>query len=229
MWRDVNIFNEVGIPAVTFGMPRKSAPDVSQRYVQVRDLVDTAKMYALVARLVTYLDGNLFEDFPQDQQPLEKPDGYSNRVLGHVRPSWMASKHSTPPFAYRWGEVYANLLSLKSSQGDPCDGIRLRYINPYNGGPTLPTFSCEVQLLLPTVKMRTHRHISTAVYYVVQGQGMTTIEDTVFPWNKGDFFLVPPWRWHSHANHSDNDAILFSIDDWPAMAALGIYREVRKE
>jgi hypothetical protein len=28
MWRDVNIFNEVGIPAATFGMPRKSAPDV---------------------------------------------------------------------------------------------------------------------------------------------------------------------------------------------------------
>lgn len=50
MWRDVNIFNEVGIPAVTFGMPRKTAPDVAQRFVEVPDLVDTARMYALVAR-----------------------------------------------------------------------------------------------------------------------------------------------------------------------------------
>jgi len=49
MWRDVNIFNEVGISAVTFGMPRKSAPDVTQRFVEVRDIVDAAKMYALVA------------------------------------------------------------------------------------------------------------------------------------------------------------------------------------
>jgi acetylornithine deacetylase/succinyl-diaminopimelate desuccinylase-like protein len=49
MWRDVNIFNEVGIPAATFGMPRKSAADVPQRFVEVRDIVDAAKMYALVA------------------------------------------------------------------------------------------------------------------------------------------------------------------------------------
>jgi acetylornithine deacetylase/succinyl-diaminopimelate desuccinylase-like protein len=49
MWRDINIFNEIGIPAVTFGMPRKSAPDVAQKFVEVRDIVDTAKMYALVA------------------------------------------------------------------------------------------------------------------------------------------------------------------------------------
>ncbi|MET0502295.1 MAG: M20/M25/M40 family metallo-hydrolase [Candidatus Binatia bacterium] len=49
MWRDINIFNEVGIPAATFGMPRKSAPDVAQKFVEVGDIVDAAKMYALVA------------------------------------------------------------------------------------------------------------------------------------------------------------------------------------
>jgi hypothetical protein len=49
MWRDINIFNEIGIPAATFGMPRKTAPDVAQRFVDVRDIVDAAKMYALVA------------------------------------------------------------------------------------------------------------------------------------------------------------------------------------
>ena len=49
MWRDINIFNEVGIPAVTFGMPRKSAPDVAERFVEIKDIVDAAKMYALVA------------------------------------------------------------------------------------------------------------------------------------------------------------------------------------
>ena len=42
-------FNEVGIPAATFGMPRKSAPDAEERFVEVKDLVDAAKMYALVA------------------------------------------------------------------------------------------------------------------------------------------------------------------------------------
>jgi acetylornithine deacetylase/succinyl-diaminopimelate desuccinylase-like protein len=49
MWRDINIFNEVGIPAATFGMPRKSAPDAAERFVEIKDIVDAAKMYALVA------------------------------------------------------------------------------------------------------------------------------------------------------------------------------------
>lgn len=49
MWRDINIFNEVGIPAATFGMPRKSAPDAVERFVAITDIIDAAKMYALVA------------------------------------------------------------------------------------------------------------------------------------------------------------------------------------
>lgn len=49
MWRDINIFNEVGIPAATFGMPRKSAEDAPEKFVEIQDIVDAAKMYALVA------------------------------------------------------------------------------------------------------------------------------------------------------------------------------------
>ena len=49
MWRDINVFNEVGIAAATFGMPRKSAPDAEERFVEIKDIVDAAKMYALVA------------------------------------------------------------------------------------------------------------------------------------------------------------------------------------
>jgi len=49
MWRDINIFNEVGIPAATFGMPRKSSPDAPERFVEIQDIVDAAKMYALIA------------------------------------------------------------------------------------------------------------------------------------------------------------------------------------
>lgn len=49
MWRDINVFNEVGIPAVTFGFPRKTEPRLSEKFVLIDDLVDCAKMYALVA------------------------------------------------------------------------------------------------------------------------------------------------------------------------------------
>jgi acetylornithine deacetylase/succinyl-diaminopimelate desuccinylase-like protein len=49
MWRDVNVFNEVGIPAVTFGFPRRSEPGLTEKFVDIEDLVDCARMYALVA------------------------------------------------------------------------------------------------------------------------------------------------------------------------------------
>jgi len=49
MWRDVNIFNEVGIPAATFGFPRKTAPGLNEKFVDIDYLIDCPKMYALVA------------------------------------------------------------------------------------------------------------------------------------------------------------------------------------
>ncbi len=48
MWRDINVFNEVGIPAVTFGPPRRT-DERGHRYLAVSDLADAARMYALIA------------------------------------------------------------------------------------------------------------------------------------------------------------------------------------
>ncbi len=49
MWRDLNVFNEVGIPSATFGFPRRTEAGVSEKFVDIDDLVDCARMYALVA------------------------------------------------------------------------------------------------------------------------------------------------------------------------------------
>jgi len=52
MWRDINIFNGVGIPAITFGPPRCSAKELQEskgKFLRKQDLVNTAKIYALVA------------------------------------------------------------------------------------------------------------------------------------------------------------------------------------
>ncbi len=61
MWRDINLFNEWGVPALTYGPPRRSAgtengdaadpyttDDSGEvRYFQVEDLVNAARVYAL--------------------------------------------------------------------------------------------------------------------------------------------------------------------------------------
>ena len=60
--------------------------------------------------------------------------------------------------------------------------------------------------------------------HVFRGEGRTDVGGERLEWTQGDIFCVPPWAWHLHENPAGEDAILYSVDDWPAMAKLGFYR-----
>lgn len=47
MWRDINIFNEIGIPAITYGPPRASVDGMAG--VRITDIYDSALVYAAAA------------------------------------------------------------------------------------------------------------------------------------------------------------------------------------
>ena len=49
MWRDTNIFNAVGIPSLTFGLPRGAAAVQGTGNFELDDLVACAKVYAKIA------------------------------------------------------------------------------------------------------------------------------------------------------------------------------------
>jgi acetylornithine deacetylase/succinyl-diaminopimelate desuccinylase-like protein len=49
MWRDTNVFNLAGVPSLTFGPGRGQAAVQGTGFFELDDLVDAAKMYALVA------------------------------------------------------------------------------------------------------------------------------------------------------------------------------------
>lgn len=51
MWRDVNMFNEVGIPSICYGPPRQreTYSDAQDRAVKIADMVSATKVYALTA------------------------------------------------------------------------------------------------------------------------------------------------------------------------------------
>jgi len=51
MWRDINIFNSLGIPSITFGPPRRSDKEKygSEKYFTYDDMLNTAKIYSLIA------------------------------------------------------------------------------------------------------------------------------------------------------------------------------------
>jgi gentisate 1,2-dioxygenase len=169
----------------------------------------------------------IWQEADVKRQTLTKPAGFSSIIRGHARPLWMQNTHRTPPMRYPWGETYQTLTTLKENEADadPCDGIKLSFSHAITGGATLPSFACELQLLTAHRTYKDHRHLSTSIYHVFRGSGATVIDGETFEWGQGDIFLVPPWATHHHENRGDADAILFSMDDWPATEALGLYRE----
>jgi 1-hydroxy-2-naphthoate dioxygenase len=146
--------------------------------------------------------------------------------VGWVRPAWERPRVDRLPIRYPWRDVEPRLRALATREGSPYDGIVLEYVNPMTGGPTLPTLSCWIQLLRPGEATKPHRRTSSHVYFVVRGEGRTVVGDEEITWGQHDLFVVPNWTWRHHVNSSASaDAILFSVNDIPALQALGYYRE----
>lgn len=131
---------------------------------------------------------------------------------------------STSPHArkrYHWKEVEPELAKRPISN---TDGRLYEYLDN-SGGPTLPSLACQVQSLPADFTTVGRRRTSSAVYFVLRGEGTTVIDGKELSWGKNDCFAVPNWSWHQHLNHSTNEAILFSVHDTPVLQALGLYRE----
>ena len=135
-----------------------------------------------------------------------------------------------PIVRYAWADIPPLLESLHRSEGSPYDGILLEYANPLTGGPTMPTIGCWIQWLAPGETTQAHRHTSSTIYHVVEGEGVTTVGASKgvgddLTWGPKDCFFVPSWRWHHFRNTSKKPAILFSVTDRPVLESLGLFRE----
>ncbi|HEX9444464.1 MAG TPA: cupin domain-containing protein [Candidatus Binatia bacterium] len=180
--------------------------------------------------LVRTLQVDFHEPYGAPEQPITRAEGTSYAELGPLRPSWVRPDSvQPPPYVYRWEDTERALQNAGERPGDPCDGIVLEYVNPLTGGPTLPTFSCAIQMLRPGEKTLAHRHTSSTIYHVFKGAGTSVIGDALYDWEEGDSFVAPLWHPHRHENRHDRPAILFTMTDRPLMEALGWYRERREE
>ncbi len=168
---------------------------------------------------------NVDERMPNDNpyEEIKKPDGYGQRTLAHAQRLTEQRPFPLPPMRYRWQDTHAALMALKENgEVDAYDGVLVMLTSPVDGGPTLPTIAWQAQLLDARQKTLPHRHNSTTFYFAFEGEGTVIIEGERLEYQQGDIFAVPPWKWHHHETGAAN-AILVSIDDWPAMKKLGFY------
>ncbi|KDE97294.1 Gentisate 1,2-dioxygenase [uncultured Mycobacterium sp.] len=176
--------------------------------------------------LVLGLNVPFYEPYGEKRQPQrEHPGEHLADRAGLLRPAWEQVKTANFPFRYPWRDVERQLERMAGVAGSPYDGVVLRYANPVTGGSTMPTLDCWVQLLRPGQRTDAHRHTSSAVYFVVRGEGTAVVDEVELDWGPHDSFVVPNWSTHHFVNRSAHDAVLFSVNDIPTLKALDLYFE----
>ncbi len=169
-----------------------------------------------------------YQQYPDELEPATKPEGdsYGRYGYGHFRPLWQTSTSPvSPQLLYPWTQTEQALNRLAQIDASPYDDVAFEYTNPTNGGHVLPTIGCNIQMLRPGVHTRAHRHSNCSVYHVFRGEGYTVVDGVQITWKKGDFFALPPWCWHEHANTSSEGAVLFSTTDLPVLESLNLLEE----
>ena len=178
--------------------------------------------------MVRHMGPVFAESYPDEFHPKGPPPGDNQSRYGvNMLPMGeeFASKNS-PVFHYPYPKTRDALTTLaKSGDVDPYHGIKMEYINPATGGPSMPTLGTYMQYLPKGFSTETYRSTAAWVYSPVEGTGRTIIGDETYEWGPADVFVIPAWYPHRH--EADDDAFLFSFSDKPVHDQLGWFREVR--
>jgi len=176
------------------------------------------------------LEAGFFQLYHERTQPSETPDDLSSRqfIHGRLNPMWaVVDGPSSPIGNYPWEETRRAFDGISDEAvGSLFDGQMLEYTNPNSGGSVMPTTSCRISRLRPGFSGLAHRHTSSTIYHVVDGEGRTEVDGTVLEWGPKDIFAVPGWATHRHINSSSStEALLMSYTNEPVLRALGMFRE----
>ncbi|MBW4708278.1 gentisate 1,2-dioxygenase [Roseobacter sp. YSTF-M11] len=178
--------------------------------------------------VVQFLDASFAEGYGDDQQPITKPTGDSAARYGaNMMPMGYESVTPTSPiFNYPYARSREALEQMrKHEEWDPAHGLKMRYINPVDGGWAMPTIGTCLQLLPKDFCGAPYKSTDATIYVCVEGCGRTQIRDTVIEWCPRDVFVVPSW--HEIRHETDEDAVLFSYSDRPIQEKLGLFRDMR--
>jgi gentisate 1,2-dioxygenase len=183
----------------------------------------------------TFYDHDYYKegDASDTIQSITKPQDRSQKLYtaGGLMPKIVPNtgKPYSPQLVYEYKTVRSALEQMQSFESDPYDGYLIEYVNPESGGPVMPTMSFTMQMLNPGQRTFEHRHTSSTIYCVAEGEGYTQVDDVRLEWKKNDIFVVPTWAWHAHANaNRKTPVILFGVTDAPVAQKLSLYREQGK-
>ncbi len=178
--------------------------------------------------LVSFFDASFAEGYGADEQPVTRQtDDSLARYGSNLLPVDFESRGpASPIFNYPYARSRAALEQMKRQEDwDPCHGLKLRYINPVDGGFAMPTMATFLQLLPKGFKTAGYRSTDATVFAVVEGRGRSTLGGRAFGWGPKDIFVAPSWARIIH--EAEEEAVIFSYSDRAAQQKLGLWREDR--
>ncbi len=135
-----------------------------------------------------------------------------------------AGRPYSPLFRYPWSRT----RSVLDAMAPAADGSRrLRYVNPADGGPVMPTIDCFALGLEAASPTRRTRSTETAIVVVIEGEGESQIGEGRIGWKQHDVFTLPRWQWTRHL--AKGPATLFLMTDRAMIEGLGYLREEAEE
>ncbi|MEQ8708200.1 MAG: gentisate 1,2-dioxygenase [Rhodospirillales bacterium] len=179
--------------------------------------------------MLQFFDASFAERYPEESQPLARPEGDALARYGSgLMPVDFETKSRTSPvFNYPYTRTRESLEAMRrTEQWDPCHGLKLKYVNPVSGDYAMPTIGTFMQLLPKGFETAAYRSSDATVFSVVEGAGRVHIgDDSSFAFGPRDVFVVPSW--HSYRFEAHEDVVAFSFSDRPVQEKLGFWRQDR--
>ena len=128
---------------------------------------------------INHFEASFASHFDERMQKTNHADGdsferYASGVLPDGAP---ATLNRSPVINYPYAKMRPILERLKNTGDvDKRHGARVRYANPINGGPVLPTMGAYLALFPKGFKGESYRSTDGTIFAVAEGQGTTMID-----------------------------------------------------
>jgi gentisate 1,2-dioxygenase len=138
-------------------------------------------------------------------------------VLSEIVPA--QPRRTCVPAIWRYDEVRPLLLEAgRVITAREAERRVLILENPGAHGQSRTTSSlyAGLQLVMPGEIAETHRHVASALRFVIESEGgYTTVNGERIVMHPGDFILTPSWCWHDHGNLGERPVIWLDGLDIP--------------
>ena len=164
-----------------------------------------------------------------DQQA-EREAFYGRADTQNMAPLWTRLKSLVPAnptpvgVAHRWAYSEVRPYVLEAAQHISAKEAERRVMileNPGLRGSSQVTNSlyAGLQLIMPGEVAPAHRHMQSALRFIVEGSGAyTAVDGEKTTMQPGDFVITPSWTWHHHGHEASGPMIWLDGLDIPLVA-----------